>query len=902
MVSLLRKIFILIIVGFSVIYGQDTTHISLNLIKVKKPFGIVLQRPAEMPKIGIALSGGGARGLAQLGFLEALNKLHIPIDLIVGTSMGSILGGLYSAGYRLEDLDKILSSTNWDNFFSGNNINRNELFVDQKITEDKAIFSLRLNGLKPILPTSLNTGQRISYFLNALVLNSPLHVRSSFDSLLFPFRAVSTDLITGKKIVLKSGSLTEAMRASSSVSFLLPPVKIGSHLLVDGGLVANIPVKTAKKLGCNYVIAFDATSLLRTKKELKYPWQIADQLVSIPTEKIKKEELKEANIVIRPDLKKRQNTDFSHIERLIKEGYKATEPYLDSIKINIHKLFMKNLSRNNRYFTNITDDSSHSKIERELINKIKKYKKISTAEIKYQLYKLYNSGNYKSISADVIKYPDKSILKIYAVKNPIVKKIKIAGNKLISLRKIEKITDTLVQRPYNPKRFLNVLLRILQKYREKGLALAAINKAHFNKSTGVININISEGLISKIELSGNTKTEDTVIKRELPFSVNTYARINQIKKALSNLRTTDLFKNIEIKIKKTAEKKNIIDILIKERSSQILRFGLRIDNENYTQASVDIRDENLFGTGSELGLIISLGARKRSIILEQKANRIFDTYFTYKIRLYNLFNDVNVYKNDKSNSIKHFSRSKTGEYRQIFTGFTFALGAQAKKFGDVYGEFKYERNEIKNKYDYTGSIYKMDISSLRFGMRIDSQNKYPYPTNGFFLNTYYETALSTLGSNVGFTKFFINYRNYLTISQHNTLISSFKLGFADKTLPLSQQFSLGGQNSFFGLREYEYRGRQIFQTSLAYRVLLPFKIFFPTYASIRYDLGSIWAEKEDIRFKDLRHGIGFTFSLKTPIGPANFSVGRSFIFRNTFSKNTLSLGPVFFYFTIGYQY
>lgn len=128
------------------------------------------------------------------------------------------------------------------------------------------------------------------------------------------------------------------------------------------------------------------------------------------------------------------------------------------------------------------------------------------------------------------------------------------------------------------------------------------------------------------------------------------------------------------------------------------------------------------------------------------------------------------------------------------------------------------------------------------------------------------------------------------------------IGAADKTLPLSQQFSLGGQNSFFGMREFEYRGRQIFLSSLEIRYQFPFKIFFDTYFRIRYDLGSIWKEREQIRFKNLLHGIGTTLSFKTPIGPADFSVGKSFYFANNLTNNKLVLGPTFFYFTIGYYY
>ena len=128
------------------------------------------------------------------------------------------------------------------------------------------------------------------------------------------------------------------------------------------------------------------------------------------------------------------------------------------------------------------------------------------------------------------------------------------------------------------------------------------------------------------------------------------------------------------------------------------------------------------------------------------------------------------------------------------------------------------------------------------------------------------------------------------------------IGSGDNTLPLSEQFSLGGQSTFYGLRENEYRGRQVFLSSLEVRYKLPFKLFFDTYIRARYDLGSMWAERSAIKFRDLKHGIGATLSFNTPIGPADFSVGKSFYFKNELPKSTIVRGSTFFYFTIGYYY
>ena len=260
------------------LFGQDTTYLKLNLIEKPLPFGLTEKIPAEYPDVAVVLSGGGAKGIAQIGILKALKEKNIRFNYLVGTSMGSIIGGLYSAGYSIHEIDSIFNSTNWDEFFSIETTDRRELFIDQKITEDKAVLALRLDGLSPVLPNSINTGQRVSNFLNLVTLNAPLHVKNSFDELLYKFRAVSTDLVKGNAITLDRGSLSRAMRASSSVSFLLPPVESDSLLLVDGGLTANIPVNIAIQLGSEFIVAGNTTSGLRKKNELNYPWEIAVDL------------------------------------------------------------------------------------------------------------------------------------------------------------------------------------------------------------------------------------------------------------------------------------------------------------------------------------------------------------------------------------------------------------------------------------------------------------------------------------------------------------------------------------------------------------------------------------------------------------------------------------------------
>jgi len=893
-----RKILFFFLIFPVLLSAQDSLQIKLKFKKQNLPFGLTALIPAEKPVVGIALSGGGARGFSELGLLKVLEKNNIPISIIAGTSIGSILGGFFSIGYSIDEIYRIINSTDWDAFINYKKKNRQNLFVEQKLTEDKALFSFRLKGLKPILPKSINTGEQITTFLNSIVFNAPLKQADSFDSFLYKLRIVCTNLVSGKKVVLKKGSLLDALRASSSVSFLLPPVKIDSSLLVDGGLTENLPVDAAKNSGADFVIAFNAVSPLHSKNELNYPWQVADQIVSIPMHILTEQEKKRANILIEPDLGKIKNTDFRAFPYLFKKGLAASRKALPEIKNLYLKKYFRKLGKGKK-IKNLKLPAHPNKFEKEIFGQLTQTKLVSTSELKFLLYNLFEKGYFSKLSSKILVGKDSSILKINYQLNPEVKKIKFVGQIHLSQNKIKKFISPLLNKPFNPISTKNKLLNLLRFFREKGLSLISVTRVKFKNNE--LKIFVNAGKIDEIKIEGNKYTNKEVILRELPFKKGEILSLKNLRKGLLNLQSSNLFTSIEFSLKQTPLKNTLI-IKVEEKEPMIFRFGMRADNENFMQLYFDFRNENLLGNGSELGVSLFGGERNRSIILEQRANRIFDTYLTYKLKLYRNFNDVNVYQFNEFANKGEISIKKRGEYRQVFTGISLGFGVQAKKIGNVIFEGRYEQDEIKNKLNFFGTTSRINIATFKIRLFIDSRNKYPYTTSGSLVDMYYETAQKKLGGSVGYSKFYFNYKDFFTIHKVHTISPQLQLGFADKTLPLSQQFALGGQYSFSGLREFALRGRQIFKVSMEYTYKLPFKIFFNTYTSLRYDLGSVWKFREAIKLKNLRHGIGATISFDTPIGQADFSIGRSFTLKSLAARKTLLWGPFLFYFRIGYYY
>lgn len=251
------------------------------------------------PKVGLVLGGGGAKGAAHVGVLKCVEEAGIPIDYIVGTSIGSIIGGLYSVGYRAQQLDSLFINMDWEQLFSGS------LTGTQQVSD---VFEAWLN-----LPDSVD-----------------------FDSLPIPFRCVATDIITTQEVIISRGNVAKAMRASMAIPGAFKPVKWDDMLLVDGGMHNNLPVDIAKEMGADVIIAIDLTQNKHEDRtfSLKETFGIGgilDWVVSRPDWKKYNANRKMADIYINPDLKGYNATSFSRedITKMIRIGEEAGKAILE---------------------------------------------------------------------------------------------------------------------------------------------------------------------------------------------------------------------------------------------------------------------------------------------------------------------------------------------------------------------------------------------------------------------------------------------------------------------------------------------------------------------------------------------------------------------------------------------
>jgi NTE family protein len=295
--------------------------------------------PPHRPRIGLVLSGGGARGAAHVGILKVLEQLHIPIDAIAGTSVGAVVGGLYASGLSAREIEAIMTSLNWQDAFR-DKPPREDLTFRRKQEDQNFLvrFPLGVRGSKIQLPKGLIQGQKLNQILRRLTL--PVATINNFDELPTPFRAVATDLETGEAIIMSSGDLTTAMHASMSAPGVFAPTEREGRLLVDGGIVENVPIDVARAMGVDVLIVVDVGTPLLKRDKLSSAPVISNQMLAILIQHNSAEQLAKLgpkDVLIEPPLGETSSFDFGIVARVIVTGEiagHAAESRLASLSVS----------------------------------------------------------------------------------------------------------------------------------------------------------------------------------------------------------------------------------------------------------------------------------------------------------------------------------------------------------------------------------------------------------------------------------------------------------------------------------------------------------------------------------------------------------------------------------------
>jgi NTE family protein len=793
----------------------------------------------------LVLSGGGARGMAQIGVLRALEKEHVPIKAIVGTSIGALVGGLYASGYSPDELDSLMRTTRWEDLLVfGDEISRRDITYDQQLEHDHSLLTLRINDFSPVLPGALSRGARFSAFVNRLVWNAPYHA-ALFDNLPIPFRAVATDIVVGDRVVFDRGNLSDILRASATSPLRFDPVRMDSMLLVDGGLLGNIPTDVALQFGVAPIVVVNTTSPLHPENDLESPWNVADQVVSLMMRRQYSDALRRASVVITPPIGDHASSDFAHLDSLALIGEASALRSLPAIRAAL------------------LESAARSR------------------------------GGYGSPPSAAPEPPG-----VPEVRQQVTTQISDClfegAEELVDAR----MTGTWLQgRMWSAELAGLICDRVNRQLRNSDYPYAAVREMRFDQPSHTLHVTVNPGIIRSVSVSGLVHSAQSVVDREIPFHVGSPFRASEAADGIASLRGTQFFRYAAMETEPLYDGVDV-RVLVEEERSQVLRVYARADNERNTQLGVELAEDNLFGAGLHVGGKVYGGPRNSLLQLSFSSNRILTTHFTYNISAYAASRDIYTWA-DSQETARRVAMLATGEYTQQRKGARASVGRNVPHLGLVSLFARYEQY-AQTRVRGDGLSGTTRVLALGADLVVDTQNDYPFATSGTVVHATYQTAPHIPEGTAAFSKLALSYESYFTFSSRHTIHPRIMWGYEDETTPVGEQFRLGGQESFMGLREDRYVGNQVLAAGVEYRILLPVRIFFDTYASARYDVGAMWPRVSEIHFGDLRHGAGVTLGFDTPIGSADFSVGQSFTIANPIADKSLAVfGPLYFYFTIG---
>ncbi|MEP3968095.1 MAG: patatin-like phospholipase family protein [Nonlabens sp.] len=372
------------------------------------------------PKIGLVLSGGGAKGLAHIGTLKIIDSLGIKIDHIAGTSMGAIVGSLYASGYTGKQLDSIFKTIDFDKIISDDIPRKSKTFYERRNTERYAV-TLPFKDFKVQLPSSLSKGQNIYDLLSRLLA----HVKDvdDFNELPIPFLCIATEITTGEEIVLDSGYLPKAVNASGALPSLFAPVEIDGRLLIDGGVIDNYPIEKLKAKGVDIIIGVDVQDDLKSREELSGALDILSQINNFRTINAMKYKAPKTDVYIAPDINDFNVVSFDLGEEIIKKGEQAGRAKIDQLKElavdDYIKPNLKNIIGDSIYLNRINVNGNQNYTRAFVVGRFKVNTpgKVAYTDLNTGIQNLQATDNFAKINYEIINDDKGATLEIDLVEN-----------------------------------------------------------------------------------------------------------------------------------------------------------------------------------------------------------------------------------------------------------------------------------------------------------------------------------------------------------------------------------------------------------------------------------------------------------------------------------------------------
>jgi NTE family protein len=820
-----------------------------------------IQSTDGAPTLSLTLSGGGARGLAQIGVLRAIEERGLVVTGIAGTSLGAIIGGLYAAGYSAEELDSLVRVADWNSFFS-DTPPRTHLLLPQKDARSRAFLTLHFRGLKPNLPTAMTGGQPLLQLLTELCHAAEYHARSDFDSLAIPFRSVATDLVSGRAIILRHGDLALSLRAASAFPLALSPVHLDSMMLVDGGLISPIPVSSAREFPADLALAVNTTSELESAVALENIYNVANQSTTIMTRPQSQQALTLADVVIAPLLHEYNNLDFDRADTIIALGYSAACRVLDSL-LAYYQPPAQDSAAGERDIT--VDSVAVSGLDetvlehREIIAYLRSPSgdKLSLERLEHKLHQVIDNGQVRRITLQVSADPRPTIGEITISPYPRLREVVFDGNSVFPNAVLAAGFSPLIGRLADTRRLAEALRSCLELYEAEAYSLVEIRAAELDDSTGRLRVVIDEGRLSGLEVAGNTSVKDWVITRHFPLQKGRLFNFREFFHGLEDLHATGLFNNVGGRIARGADGP-IVKLNVREKDYDIVRFGLRHDLEYQTDVFAEVVNSNLLGLGNEIYIHAGYCPRRERYAAGVHADRMFRTYLNAAVQAYREIHE----------RYRYVDYHRRGFFETARTGLMLTVGHNIKRFAAFSANVRLEDIVLTEEPPLPNS--RARLRAMVFSAQYDDLDRYPFSRHGRKFDLSVEFADDFVGGNVVYRKACAQLENWLSPIGRFTIGQRITLGVADRVVPDYERFALGGRQSMMGLHDDEFLGDKLILGNLDCRV----RFFSRSYMNFRLDVGGVWEDGDDVRLiDDLRVGTGAGPSFDTPLGPLELMWG-----------------------------
>jgi len=743
------------------------------------------------PTIGFCLSGGGARGLVQIGVFKAFEEEKIYADYVAGTSIGSLMGGYYVSDYPIAYLDNFVKNNknNLSGFFFPDK-RGNRYYYFQKELVDKYIVSFRFNtkGLQKF--RGISYGQNLIDLLLKFTIQQNLAAKKDFNNLPRKFRIVGTDLINGRKKVFKRGFLFDAIASSVSVPSLLFPYKIGNSLYVDGGILDNIPVDVLLEFKPDIIITVDNSSPLRTEDRINTFFDIFDQITTITSLSINKKHLEMSDVIIKPSIDSFFSTDFMKAEALIDSGYTAAKRKIDKIKNLI--LDKIEIEDKNFFIQHITYDHP---IIKEFLYDYHVPGYVNTKKLYYKLLLLFETGYfddiYAKISRDTLYFISKNAVEIDSI---------IIENDLFLHDKIRERLRKLINNKiyYFSFNSIKALIRDINFFLfENGYNFSYVKD--YVKDRGNIIIILQNYKIKDINLSGLKLIKDNLIYKKLSFKKDDIINYKDISKSINNIYSTNHFNRITYRIEEIDS--NFVNLYLnfEEKPMGVINFGYQYNHLEkalgYFQIGYDVTPI----LNNSIYLTTIFGNRNL-ISLSIQNDEMFSSDLGFQIK--------GTYENKKGLFKNHFYRQESRRYSISFTG------NYLKKIG--FSLFSFNYRSIYNYKDISLPFKKENFSYFEFANFFDTRNHLIYPEKGIYIKWLFRFSDNYFFQNKNFYQFeFINQFN-LKIDENIVYELYYTSGYSKHEIPYDLKFAINEDVNFplYDLDEFKTNGKFIISNKL----------------------------------------------------------------------------------------